>query len=124
MTANEYQKLASRTMVSKPDHEIPSDQLMLAWNALGLAGEAGEVADEVKKFVFHRKDFDHAKLVKELGDVAWYLAAICTDIGVGLDEVFSKNIQKLLERYPEGFSSEAANNRFEGTSHAETETTD
>jgi NTP pyrophosphatase (non-canonical NTP hydrolase) len=123
MTGNEYQKLASRTMLNELDHEIPADQLMLVWNALGLAGEAGEVADEVKKFVFHQKDFDRAKLIKELGDVAWYMAAICTDIGVGLEEVFEANIQKLQERFPDGYSSKAANKRFEGREDVENKTT-
>ena len=79
--------------------------------ALGLTGEAGEVADMIKKHIFHGHDLDTDALVKEIGDVCWYVALLCTAIGVDMASVMEKNIEKLKTRYPEGFSSEASINR-------------
>lgn len=109
MTKEEYEKCVSRTMAR------PQDRTGLAWDqaifALGLAGEAGEVADLLKKTVGHGHPLDRAKLVKELGDVAWYLTAIALAHGIGLDEIMSENDRKLRERYPEGFNCEASMKR-------------
>jgi NTP pyrophosphatase (non-canonical NTP hydrolase) len=82
--------------------------------ALGLTGEAGEVSDLVKKGIFHEKGIDLEHLKKELGDCAWYLAMICDACGFALDDVMQTNIDKLKERYPEGFDTYRANNRAEG----------
>lgn len=79
--------------------------------ALGITGEAGEVADLIKKHVFHGHDLDRGEIVKELGDVCWYVALLASSIGVGLDEILERNIEKLKRRYPEGFSSVASINR-------------
>jgi len=84
---------------------------MLVWNALGLAGEAGEVADIIKKGVFHQHGIDREKLIKELGDVAWYLAAICTKFNIALEDVLIVNLDKLNKRYPDGYSSEQSQKR-------------
>jgi len=81
--------------------------------ALGLNGESGEVADIVKKFMFHGHDIDDDKLKKELGDCLWYIAQICESRGYSMEEVASMNIAKLRKRYPDGFSSEASLNRVE-----------
>lgn len=80
---------------------------------LGLNGEAGEIADHVKKAVFHGHTLDHVALAKELGDILWYVAQAATASGFGLDEIAAMNIEKLRKRYPEGFSSEASINRAE-----------
>lgn len=53
MNANEYQHLAGRTLIEKPDAQYSDNDIMIVWNAIGLAGEAGEVADLVKKGIFH-----------------------------------------------------------------------
>lgn len=106
MKANEYQELAARTLIDKPDFEITPEQVMIAWNALGLAGEAGEVADLVKKGIFHQHGIDREKMKKELGDVAWYLSALCKEFDLTLEEVLSHNIEKLKARFPEGYSAE------------------
>lgn len=79
--------------------------------ALGLAGEAGEVADLLKKHVHHHKPLDRGALVKELGDVLWYLAFLCEANGITLEEVASANAEKLRARYPDGFTTTAANAR-------------
>lgn len=105
MNADEYQKLAARTLTSKPGAPLSNPELMMAWNALGLAGEAGEVADLIKKGVFHQHGVEKEKLAKELGDVMWYLAALCTDLGIKLSDVMTANIEKLKTRYPDGFQT-------------------
>ena len=80
---------------------------------LGLTGEAGEVADIVKKHIFHGHELDRKELIKELGDVCWYLALLCHALDVPLDVVMISNIEKLRNRYPEGFSETASINRTE-----------
>lgn len=106
VTGNHYQAAAARTLVDSIDFHISDNDLSLAWNALGLAGEAGEVADLVKKSVFHQKGLKLEDLVKELGDVLWYIAAICSCTGLNIEDVMSANIAKLRERYPDGWSVE------------------
>lgn len=81
--------------------------------ALGITGEAGEVADMIKKYVFHGHDLDRDALIKELGDVCWYVALLSHAIGVDLGEVMNRNIEKLARRYPEGFTNEASIKRVE-----------
>ncbi len=111
MTGYEYQLLAGRTLIAKPDREYTDNELMLVWNAIGLAGEAGEVAEHVKKGVFHSHGVDRDKLIKELGDCLWYVAALCTRLDVSMDEVMRLNIDKLRARYPHGYSSADSINR-------------
>ena len=82
------------------------EQMMLA--GLGLTGEAGEVADLIKKKFFHKHEIDRNEFVKEIGDVLWYLAFLANSMGIDLDECIDININKLNERYPNGFSSEAS----------------
>jgi NTP pyrophosphatase (non-canonical NTP hydrolase) len=113
MNANEYQKLAARTLIDRPGFEITARNIMTVWDALGLAGEAGEVADHIKKGIFHRHGLDIPKLKKELGDTLWYIAAICTTLGFDLGEIMDLNIEKLKERYPNGFNSEDSKRRVD-----------
>jgi len=102
MTLDDYQLLALRTLGSRP----PEQQLANA--ALGLAGEAGEVADAIKKHLFHGRPLDRDAVVRELGDCLWYVATMAAAIGASLDEVGATNVDKLRRRYPDGFSSEAS----------------
>jgi len=108
MDADEYQRLALRT--EAPGRAQP-ERLLNA--ALGLCGEAGEFADSLKKWHFHRHPLDGAELRKELGDVLWYAALACDALGLSMSEVMAENIDKLRQRYPEGFSSERSLNRAE-----------
>ena len=74
---------------------------------LGLGGEGGEIADYVKKVLFHGKDFDPEVLKKELGDVMWYVAFACNTLGCTIQDVIDQNVEKLQARYPSGkFSRE------------------
>ena len=123
MTINEYQHLAMRTNDEqgtdrllqriKQDTTFTNPDIIgeLLNGALGLTGEAGEVADEIKKYIFHNHDLNRDAICKELGDVMWYIALICTALNISLEYVMSQNINKLMERYPEGFSSEASKHR-------------
>lgn len=67
--------------------------------ALGLAGESGEVVDLIKKDLYHGKDIDRVKLIKELGDVAWYWVALCQQYSIHPSEVMQINIEKLQHRH-------------------------
>jgi NTP pyrophosphatase (non-canonical NTP hydrolase) len=113
MHADDYQRLAGRTLIAGPDAEYAPEEIMLVWNALGVAGEAGEVADLVKKGVFHRHGVDRDKLHEELGDLLWYVAALCSKMGFSMDEVMARNVEKLRKRYPAGYSAEASQARVD-----------
>lgn len=102
MTLDEYQQLAARTIGTRTQ----ADQLSNM--ALGLAGEAGETADMLKKHLFHGKPLNAAEVVKELGDVLWYVAGMATALGASLDDIAQQNVDKLRTRYPDGFSAEAS----------------
>lgn len=93
MTFDEYQQEMRRTF--KRDR--------LAGHALGLTGEAGEVADLVKKAVYHGVGHTPDEMAKELGDVLWYLTAVAEEYGLSLADVAAGNIAKLKARYPDGF---------------------
>ena len=70
--------------------------------ALGLAGEAGEVANKVKKILRDDRgqlsETKREELFDEIGDALWYIAALCTDLGLSMDDVAKENIKKLKDR--------------------------
>ena len=106
MEANEYQRLA---MISL-NPAIAEDQIIV--NAvMGLSAEAGEATDLVKKHLFQGHGMDKKEMIDELGDIAWYLAEAAYALGIGLDDVFKANIEKLKKRFPDGFSAERSINR-------------
>ena len=106
MTMNEYQKAALRT--AKPHMDVYAQ---LQEGALGLCGEAGEVADYIKKAAYQGHVMKTDRLVEEIGDVLWYAALLADAAGVGLDEVAQANVDKLWKRFPEGFDSDRSVNR-------------
>lgn len=105
MRANEFQEEANRTLLETPDFDIMPGQVMISWNAVGLAGEAGEVLELIKKGIFHQQGIDQEKMKKELGDVLWYVAALATNMGLTLEEIMQHNIDKLKARFPDGYNS-------------------
>ena len=108
MTVEEYQKLASRTM--NPDL---TEYECIMHGVFGLCSEAGEVASIFQKqYQGHRPTEEH--LVKELGDVLWMVAEICTANRMSLEDVMKENIKKLEARYPNGFEAEKSLHRQEG----------
>jgi NTP pyrophosphatase (non-canonical NTP hydrolase) len=106
MTLNEYMELAQRTSNRALDQKGH-----LFNGVLGLAGEAGECADLVKKHCFQDARPIHDALIDELGDVLWYVAETSAALGVTLEEVAQHNVDKLRKRYPEGFEAERSLHR-------------
>lgn len=86
---------------------------MMRHAVFGLCSESGEVAGILQK-VFQGHEFDKEHFKKELGDCLWMIAEACTSVGATLSEIASMNIQKLRERYPDGFDPEKSKNRKEG----------
>ena len=106
MTPNEYQKLAMTTL--NPELS-PRDVLINS--VMGLCGESGEAIDIVKKWMAHGHELDREHLIKELGDIAWYLAEAATALDVTLEDVLQANIEKLKKRFPEGFDESRSKER-------------
>lgn len=110
MTFDEYQKQALTTVQSTGD----DFKDLLHW-VLGLNGEAGEVAEKVKKIIRDKQgeisEEDKKELAKELGDVLWYLAVFAEHLGVPLHEVADQNITKLQSRKARGVLGGSGDNR-------------
>lgn len=96
MTLEEYQKKALSTNINDGT-QIFFDRMF------GLLGEAGEMADKVKKWIRDDKadweKLDKKLLASELGDVLWYVATLADTLGFNLEEVAQQNIDKLSDRY-------------------------
>jgi len=86
--------------------------------SVGINAEGGEFLEIVKKMVFQGKPYNEDNrehLIIELGDIMWYVAQACMALGVSIDDVVARNVQKLLKRYPEGaFDVYFSENRAEG----------
>lgn len=102
----EYRQLVRLT---RNNSLSPDEQLGNA--ALGLAGEVGEVVDVIKKHLYQGHGFDKEKVIKELGDVCWYFELLCDILDITRSEVEQLNQQKLLKRYPNGFSTDRSVSR-------------
>lgn len=109
MQVNEYQKAAMATLNPALDKKD-----VLVNSVMGLCGESGEAIDIVKKWLMQGHELDKERLIRELGDVAWYLAEAATALDVPLEAVFQRNLDKLRQRFPNGFDTEASVNRKEG----------
>lgn len=105
---DKYQRLARVTA----NEDSPEKDRILNWT-LGIAGEAGEVSDIIKKAMYHGHELDEEEIIKEIGDILWYLANLSFELDTWLGDVATKNIDKLQARYPEGFSKERSVNRSE-----------
>ncbi len=110
MTLKEYQDQALTTMLSTGD----DFKDLLHW-VLGINGEAGEVAEKVKKIIRDKNgvisDEDKKELAKELGDVLWYLAVFAQYLNVPLDEIAQSNLDKLQSRKQRGVLGGSGDNR-------------
>lgn len=109
MQVNEYQKAAMVTLNPALDKKD-----VLINSVMGLCGESGEAIDIVKKWLMQGHELDREHLVRELGDVAWYLAEAATALDVPLEAVFQGNLDKLRQRFPNGFDTGASVKRKEG----------
>jgi NTP pyrophosphatase (non-canonical NTP hydrolase) len=94
----EYQRQVMAGMRVKPG----TDRLSHA--ALGLAGEAGEVADQIKKSQYEGGTLDEHKLVNEMGDTLWYLTYLCGRLGITIPDLAKLNIRKLAARRPDDYT--------------------
>ena len=108
MKVNEYQRLAMLTLNS----ELSKKDVLIN-GVMGLCGESGEAIDIVKKHLAQGHELDREGLIKELGDIAWYLAETAYALDVSLEEVLSRNIEKLKKRYPDGFETARSVSREE-----------
>jgi NTP pyrophosphatase (non-canonical NTP hydrolase) len=110
MDLNEYQKLAARTI----PQDKPKDKRVAEF-CVGTLEEAGESVGVLKKVVFHDHPFNEEKrekLVSELGDLMWHVAALATEYGLTLDEIGDYNVNyKLKKRYPKGYDNERSIHR-------------
>ena len=106
---NEYQDFADTTDV------YPNDKFNIGYKALGLVGEAGEVADKIKK-IYRDKNgnfnaTDEVEIAKELGDCLWYISCIAAAIGFELSDIAKLNVDKLSKRKTEGKLHGSGDNR-------------
>jgi len=97
---NEYQKEAY-DLISEDGRKD-----LILNGVLGLAGEAGECCDIIKKVRFQGHALDQEHLEDELGDVLWYIAETCSGLGITLEDCAKYNLDKLHSRYPDGFSKD------------------
>jgi len=106
LSLNEYQNLAARTAGAGGEGER-----RLIISALGLAGEAGEFANMVKKLTAHGHNIAPSILADELGDVLWYCAMLAKEVDMNLGHVMENNINKLHSRKERGTISGSGDNR-------------
>jgi NTP pyrophosphatase (non-canonical NTP hydrolase) len=108
MQLSEYQRLSRGTA------EYPRDA-WLAYPALGLAGEAGEVAEHAKKAIRDDggtvSDERRGAMAKELGDVLWYVAQLASELGLELEDIARENLEKLSSRQRRGVLSGSGDER-------------
>ena len=111
MQFKEYQESTARTAVYNGRQSVGG----LVYSTLGLSGEAGEIANKVKKII---RDADgvltnevRATLIDECGDVFWYLSQLCTELGADLEDVAVANIAKLTSRLERGVIKGSGDNR-------------
>ena len=105
---NSYQRTASRTAIYPEQHKI-------LYPALGLAGEAGEVANKVKKIIRdgpeNMPEDWREQLSSEIGDVLWYCAALASDLNLTLGMIAAQNEAKLSRRKEQGTLGGSGDNR-------------
>lgn len=103
-TFNSYQEFVN-SMKAYPEKNA------IMYPTLGMMGEAGEVAEKVKKWLRGDRELDKAELVKEIGDVCWYIASLADDLGYTLQDVINANVDKLVSRKERGVVKGDGDNR-------------
>lgn len=124
ITARAYQQKAMETNDGRDSYRLADafhesfdakiDVPELINGLMGLSGECGETVEVFKKWIFQGAPLDTDQAKAELGDVFWYAALICHSMGWDFNDIMEGNLQKISERYPEGFDVERSNNREEG----------
>ena len=108
MKANEYQRLAGRTINAKLTQEEKVNHALH-----GMVGEVGEIHSLYQK-AYQGHEYTEEHMKKEFGDLLWFIAEYCTVQGWELEEIMQMNIDKLKARFPEGFDSEKSLHRKAG----------
>ncbi len=115
MTFKEYQSLAERTDVYHGGEPVDVLDPAFISKILGLAGEAGEVAEKFKKIIRDKNgeisEKDRKEILKELGDVLWYITLISKYLGCNLETVGKMNIEKLADRQTRNVIQASGDNR-------------
>lgn len=86
--------------------------------AILVPGEAGELADAVKRATIYRKPIDIKNVIEELGDLAFGMQGIMNELGITWEQVMQANFEKLAARYPSGYSDKAAQDRADKASES------
>jgi NTP pyrophosphatase (non-canonical NTP hydrolase) len=126
MNPEEYQKLAARTECDqwmaldrmatyRPYEDVHPRQLesklipvRANHAAIGIAGEAGELAAAIERWIYYGKPLDVINVKEELGDLFWYMAEMCNALQLDMGDIMAANIAKLRKRYPEKYTDELA----------------
>ena len=108
MDFQDYQQKARETAIYPREYSV-------LYPTLGLCGEAGEVAEKIKKVIRDNggelTEFDRMNIRKELGDVLWYVAQICSDLDLRLESIAVANVEKLRLRKENGTISGSGDDR-------------
>ena len=104
MLPNEYSEWVEGKIVTEDDERLFE-------NTLGLVGEAGEVAEKIKKLIRDKDRFTPEEIIKELGDVVFYVTALANIYSFGLQDVINLNVQKLDDRQERGVLQGNGDNR-------------
>ena len=107
MTLNEYQELSKRTIGTLTKEQAENHALH------GMVSEIGELHAVYQK-IYQGHEANEEHMMRELGDLMWFVCEYCTAKGWELEQVARANIEKLKKRYPEGFNPEASLHRSEG----------
>lgn len=111
MDLNEFKDACLRT--AKDKNTLSEDSGVLFNWILGLCGESGELADAIKKYKYHGHELNFGDIQKELGDVIYYWTMLCHYFNLDPNVILEMNVEKLIKRYPDGFSSFSSINRVE-----------
>lgn len=106
MEIKEFQNRSTRTI----NCDLTTEQV-ISNMCMGISGETGEVIDIIKKHLYQGHKLNKEHLIEELGDVMFYVANLATLLGIDMQDVLQNNVDKLLKRYPNGFSKEKSVNR-------------
>jgi NTP pyrophosphatase (non-canonical NTP hydrolase) len=110
MDLQEYQKKVLKNF--KPRRDLTSkESAILDWT-LGIAGEAGEIIDEIQHIIFHKQNRDIMELAKEIGDCFWYLTALCAELGISIEDILELNVAKLNYRHGGHFTYDTSVNKL------------
>lgn len=108
LSLSNYQVVALRTAKVFPDTTFNTYQMDLLHASLGVASDAGELVDAIKKHLIYGKELDVDNVIEEIGDVMWFLALMAHAVSIDLGAVAKANIAKLAKRYPDKYSDQAA----------------